>query len=193
MKKIGLTGVMGAGKSSVIEILKQYNITVLDCDAINAELLQKGNKGYQKLVETFSYDILDEQEILDKQKMSDLIFSDPVKKKQAEGILHPLIKEEIINRLASLQNQKLAVVEVPLLFEVHWESFFDEIWVVAAKRDIILKRLMQYRHVSEKEAIRRLDAQMPQAEKIQRSDVVFWNNGDKTALKQQIHDILNKE
>ena len=107
--------------------------------------------------------------------------------------MHPLIKEEISNCLDTLKNQKLAVVEVPLLFEVHWESFFDEIWVVAAERDIILQRLMMYRHVSQKEAIRRLDAQMPQEEKINKSDVVFWNNGDKKALKQQIHDILNKE
>lgn len=193
MKKIGLTGVMGAGKSSVIEILKQADITVLDCDAINKDLLKKGNKGYQKLVETFSADIVNEQQELDKQKMSDLIFSDPEKKKQAEAILHPMIKEEITKTLATLQNQKLAVVEVPLLFEVHWEAFFDEIWVVAADHDIILKRLMKYRHVSENEAIRRLNAQMPQAEKMKRSDVVLWNNGDKKALKEQIHDILNKE
>lgn len=193
MKKIGLTGVMGAGKSSVIDILKQADITVLDCDAINNDLLKKGNKGYQKMVETFLDDIVNDQQELDKQKMSDLIFSDPEKKKQAEAILHPMIKEEITKTLAIVQNQKLAVVEVPLLFEVHWEDFFDEIWVVAADHDIILKRLMKYRHVSENEAIRRLNAQMPQAEKIQRSDVVLWNNGDKKALKQQIHDILNKE
>lgn len=193
MKKIGLTGVMGAGKSSVINILKEANITVLDCDAINANLLKKDHKGYQKLVEVFSKDILNEQQELDKQKMSDLIFSDPDKKKQAEAILHPMIKEEITTILHHIQGQKLAVVEVPLLFEVHWESFFDEIWVVAANEDLILHRLMTYRHVTQAEATRRLHAQMSQDEKISRADVVFWNNGDKTALKQQIYDILNKE
>ena len=68
MKKIGLTGVMGAGKSSVIEILKEADVTVLDCDAINADLLKKGNKGYQRLVEVFSDDILNEQKELDNRK-----------------------------------------------------------------------------------------------------------------------------
>ena len=72
MKKIGLTGVMGAGKSSVIAILKEKGITVLDCDAINAKLLEKGEEGYLNLIATFGNQLLDEHEELDKQLMSDL-------------------------------------------------------------------------------------------------------------------------
>lgn len=190
MKKVGLTGVMGAGKSSVIAILKEQQIPVLDCDQINADLLQKGNKGYAQLVTAFSKAILNEQEELDKQKMSDLIFRNQEKKAQAEAILHPLIKEEIQQQLKQYTSQPLVVVEVPLLFEVHWEDYFDEIWVVASREDILLQRLSAFRHVEKEEALRRLVAQMPQQEKVARADVVFWNNGDIEELRRQIYDIL---
>ena len=190
MKKIGLTGVMGAGKSSVIEILKEKQIPVLDCDEINRTLQQKGQKGYLQLVKAFSDEILNDQGELDKQKMSNLIFSNKQKKRQAEEILHPLIKEEIGHRISQLSDTAIAVVEVPLLFEVHWESFFDEIWVVASDEEILLERLLKFRHVSKKEAIRRLTAQLPQQEKIKRADAVLWNNGDKEELRKQIYDIL---
>ena len=191
MKTVGLTGVMGAGKSSVIEILKQEGITVLDCDAINAQLLVKEQAGYLQLIQKFGNDILNEQKEIDKSAMSDLIFSDPIKKKQAENILHPLIRQRISEELAKRENEKLVVVEVPLLFEVKWEDAFDEVWVVACDEETLLERLQKYRHVSKAEAMRRLRTQIPQEEKIARADVIFYNNKDKASLKRNICDILN--
>lgn len=191
MKTIGLTGVMGAGKSSVIKILKQEGITVLDCDAINAKLLEKQEAGYLRLIEAFGECILNQQKEIDHKAMSDLIFSDSVKKKQAENILHPLIKERIHEELQRHKDEQLIVVEVPLLFEVHWENAFDEIWVVACDQDTLLDRLQKYRHVSKEEALRRLRTQITQEEKIARADVVFYNNGDIASLKRDICDILN--
>ena len=190
MKKIGLTGVMGAGKSSVIELLKEQEVIVLDCDKINADLLEKDAKGYNALVACFGTEILDENQRISKQKMSDVIFTNQEHKKQAEAILHPLIKEEIFYQIKQYQDQDIVVVEVPLLFEVHWESFFDEVWVVGCKEEILLERLQQFRHVSLEEAKRRLHAQMPQEEKIAKADVVFYNNSNKENLKRQICDIL---
>ena len=153
MKKIGLTGVMGAGKSSVIAILKEKGITVLDCDAINAKLLEKGEEGYLKLIATFGNQLLDEHEELDKQLMSDLIFKDPLHKQQAEAILHPLIKAKI-------------------------------------EQELLLQRLMKYRHISQAEAKRRLAHQMSQEAKIAKADVVLYNNSNKENLERQICDIL---
>ncbi len=191
MKTAGLTGVMGAGKSSVIEILKQEGITVLDCDAINAQLLKKHQEGYLQLIQKFGNAILNEQKEIDKSAMSDLIFSDPIKKQQAESILHPLIRQRVFEELAEHENEKLVVVEVPLLFEVKWEDAFDEVWVVACDEETLLERLEKYRHVSKAEAIRRLRTQIPQEEKIARADVIFYNNKDKASLKRNICDILN--
>ena len=191
MKTVGLSGVMGAGKSSVIEILQAEGITVLDCDAINAQLLQKGEAGYNALVDLFSDSLLNTDGSINTQYMSNLIFSDPVKKQQAEGILHPLIKQRILQEVARHAQEALVVVEVPLLFEVHWEDAFDEIWVVACDEELLLHRLSQYRRIPKEEALRRLQHQLPQQEKIEKADVVFYNNGDKESLKRQICDILN--
>lgn len=190
MKKIGLTGVMGAGKSSVIEMLKKYRITVLDCDKINAVLLQKGNRGYMAMLNAFSTALCSEDGEINKQKMSDIIFCDEASREKAEQLLHPLIQQSIMEELIKHKDESLVVVEVPLLFEVAWESFFDEVWVVACDEALLLKRLREYRKISEEEAQRRLQHQLSQEEKIAKADVIIYNNADKANLKQQIYDIL---
>mgnify|MGYP000270244111 CR=1 FL=1 len=91
----------------------------------------------------------------------------------------------------SLMMARGILMEVPLLFEVHWEDAFDEVWVVACDEELLLSRLKLYRHISKEEALRRLRLQLPQQEKIKRADVVFYNNSDSASLKRQICDILN--
>lgn len=193
MKTIGITGVMGAGKSSAIEILKEAKMTVLDCDRINDELLLPEHDGYCELVSHFGDQILNTMQEIDRKNMSNLIFSDPKRKLEAEAILHPLIKKEIIRQLKNHQHEAFVFVEVPLLYEIHWESFFDEVWVVASDEALLLERLMKYRNVCEAEAKRRLNTQMTQEEKVKKADVVLWNNSDKDHLKEQIYAILNIE
>lgn len=192
MKLIGLTGMMGAGKSSVIDILGQMNIMVLDCDVINASLLEKEARGYQQLVKRFGNVILDEQKNIVPQKMSQLMFHDPHIKAQVEGILHPLIKEEILNSIQNNASQKLIVVEVPLLFEVHWEDFFDEVWVVGCAQEVLLQRLQDYRHIAKAEALQRIAHQMPQEEKFAKADVILMNDKDKAYLQAQIKQQITR-
>lgn len=192
MKTIGLTGIMGAGKSSVIELLGQMQIMVLDCDAINAALIQRGNRGYLAICQNFGEDILNEHKDIDAKKMSTLIFSNPEKKARLEGILHPMIKEEIQKEIKAHANEAIIVVEVPLLFEVHWEDAFDEIWVVTCKKEILLKRLESFRHIEPEEANRRIAHQMPQEEKCARADVILHNDSDKDYLKAQIEKEIQR-
>ncbi|MFR9254353.1 MAG: dephospho-CoA kinase [Merdibacter sp.] len=129
MKKIALTGVMGAGKSSVIRILKQLDIPVFDCDAINGELLQKGAKGHAALVRTYGDAVLDAQGNIDRSALSDLMFAKG-KKQEVEALLHPLIKQRLLEAMSACA-RPLVVAEVPLLFEVGWQDAFDGTWVVA--------------------------------------------------------------
>ncbi len=169
-KKIALTGMMGAGKSSVIALLKQVGVAVLDCDEINRELIRKGARGYERIIESFGIDILDAQGNLDTKKMS---------------ALHPMIQEEIIRRCEASE-ERIVVIEVPLLFEVHWESYFDEIWVVVCERETLLHRLETYRHIPKAEALRRLKHQISEEEKCKGADVILHNDGDKEALRKQM-------
>lgn len=189
--KIGLTGVMGAGKSSVIRILRQHGIDVLDCDEINRELLKKGNAGYTAITDAFGKSLLDQDGALDTKKMSDFIFSDTQKKKQAESLLHPLIQQEI-ERYTAKCDKAIVVVEVPLLFEVHWEAFFDELWVVACEHALLLQRLKQYRSIDAKEALKRMKHQFTQEEKCARADVILYNNGSMEQLDKQLTKELTR-
>lgn len=193
MKKIGLTGVMGSGKTALIEILEEYDIVVINCDQINADLLQRNAKGYLGIMNTFKEDILNKKMEIDPKKLSAIIFSDEKKRKQLESIMHPLIQEEINQQLNYYQEEDIVVVEVPLLFEVKWESFFDEIWVIACDEYIRLERLLKYRGVAKQEALLRMSKQMPQQEKIAKADIVFYNNGTQEELAQQVDSILMKE
>lgn len=181
---IGLTGTMGAGKSKVLNIIKEQGYAVIDCDRINRKLLEKGEEGYQKIIETFQDPILHDDKTIDVQKLSAYIFSDQVKKAKLEAILHPLIQKYI--RLWMQQQEDVAFVEVPLLFEVSWQSMFDEVWVVACDEEIALKRLAMYRHIDEQEARKRIAHQMPQKEKVKQADVVLWNNTDELQLQKQV-------
>ena len=191
MKVIGLTGVMGAGKSSVIRIVKELGITVFDCDQINAELLEKGNVGYLALTKEFQH-ILDEDGKIDKGLLASKVFQDETQKAKLEQIMHPLIRKELNQRIANCHDEVI-VVEVPLLFEIGWEDAFTQIWCVSAPLETILYRLKTGRNITNEEAKRRLACQISQEEKEARSDVVLYNDGSLSELRKQIEQAFKKE
>lgn len=186
MKAIGITGSMGAGKSSVIQIIQDAGEMVIDCDCINDALLLLHHPGYTQLVQCFGTILLDDAGRIDRKKMSDCIFSSLENKQKVEAILHPLIQQEIQRWIHAHRDRSHVFVEVPLLFESRWETYFDEIWVVACEESLRIKRLVEYRHMQIKEAKRRIAQQMSQEEKIKRADYVIYNNDDRLHLQKQI-------
>ena len=190
MKKIALSGVMGAGKSSVIAVLKEAGIPVFDCDEINAQLLRPKEAGHAALLERYGSRFIDAKGEIDRQALSDHMFETAEGRREVEAILHPLIKQRLQGEMAHCGSE-IAVAEVPLLFECGWQDAFDETWVVAADEDILIARL-KGRGVSEQEARRRLAAQMSQEEKIALCDVVLYNNADRESLKRQVLSCLER-
>lgn len=190
MKKIALSGVMGAGKSSVIAVLKEAGIPVFDCDEINAQLLRPEEAGHAALLERYGSRFIDAKGEIDRQALSDHMFETTEGRREVEAILHPLIKQRLQEEMAHCGSET-AVAEVPLLFECGWQDAFDETWVVAADEDILIARL-KGRGVSEQEARRRLAAQMSQEEKIALCDVVLYNNADRESLKRQVLSCLER-
>ena len=188
-KVIAITGSMGSGKSKVKEILSR-KYPVIDCDQINAFLLQKGNEGYFSLISKPYIHLLASGEI-DKVAMASAMFADPSVKKEVESILHPLIFEEI-GKWVRKQNENLVFVEVPILFEIHAENKFDEVWCVVCDEKIAIDRLQNYRHITEKEAKSRLNCQMSVEEKMSKSQVVLYNNGSVSALEEEIEKELER-
>lgn len=190
MKKIALSGVMGAGKSSVIAVLKEAGIPVFDCDEINAQLLRPKEAGHAALLERYGSRFIDAKGEIDRQALSNHMFETAEGRREVEAILHPLIKQRLQEEMVHCGSE-IAVAEVPLLFECGWQDAFDETWVVAADEDILIARL-KGRGVSEQEARRRLAAQMSQEEKIALCDVVLYNNADRESLKRQVLSCLER-
>lgn len=184
---IGLTGGIASGKSTAAEYLKQKGAEIIDADKISHKVSQKGNKGWQAVVNEFGEEILKENREFDREKLADIIFSDPEKRKKLESLLHPIIiyemKEEAYKYLS--QN-KIVVFMAPLLFEVGLDKFCDKVWVISADKEVQIKRLKERDGISRQDALKRIDAQMPLQEKEEKADLVIENNTSLDALKEKI-------
>ena len=184
--KIGITGTIGSGKTTVCDYLRSLGFYVFDCDKCNKELLQKGNKGYLGVLKLFP-EVFDGQE-LNKQKLADIIFNDKNKKTSLEALLHPLIIEE-------LQNESTKVdpffAEVPLLFEANLEYLFDHTLLIVCDEDVAIKRL-QERNIDYSEAKRRINNQMDVSNKMKRASEIIYNNSTLSSLENEVDKWLNK-
>ncbi len=178
--RYAITGSIGSGKSSVSEYLRSKGYFVFDCDKYNAYLLNEDINCFKLIKEAFPSCISADK--IDKQLLANIIFDNNDKKEELENILHPLI----LNKM--LEYEKIYepfFAEVPLLFEVNWNKYFDYSLLVVTDRQIALKRLIK-RGLSEKESIRRLNNQMDVNKKIERSNFIIYNNFDLASLYEQI-------
>ena len=188
IKKVAISP--GSGKSEIARYLKN-KFPVLDCDQVNADLLKKGNLGYQKLNEMNIIE-LDSQGQIIKEKLASYMFSCDQNRKQVEAILHPLIFEKM-HEWIQKQDTPIVFVEMPLLFEISAQKHFDSIWCVVADLDVALSRLCTYRNFTREQALARLVSQMNPEEKMSQSNIVLRNNGTVAQLHMQIEDALKEE
>ena len=183
-KKIAITGTIASGKSTLSNYLRSLNYEVFDCDEVNAELLKKDNEGYKGVKQAFPECFIDDE--LDKRKLSDIVFNDNDKKLILESIMHPLI----LNELLKCDNDIL-FAEVPLLFEVNWDRYFDSNVLVISNEDIVIERLLA-RGLNIAEIDSRIKNQMSVKEKIKRADKIIYNNGSLADFYQEIDDWLKE-
>ena len=189
-KVIGITGSMGSGKSEISRYLRK-KYPVLDCDQVNADLLKKGNLGYQKLNDLHIVELESNGEII-KESLATYMFSNEEHRKQVEAILHPLIFDEM-HKWIHEQESLTVFVEMPILFEISAQEHFDSIWCVVADLDVALSRLQTYRNFTREQALARLVSQLDPEEKMAKSDIVLRNNSTVEQLHMQIEDALKEE
>lgn len=189
-KVIGITGSMGSGESEISRYLRK-KYPVLDCDQVNADLLKKGNLGYQKLNDLHIVELDSNGEII-KESLASYMFSNVEHRKQVEAILHPLIFDEM-HKWIHEQESLIVFVEMPILFEISAQEHFDSIWCVVADLDVALSRLQTYRNFTREQALARLVSQMNPEEKMAKSDIVLRNNSTVEQLHMQIEDALKEE
>ena len=180
--KIAITGTIGSGKSTVLQILKEEGYPCLSADAINQQLLEdvQIQKHICDLLELASFS---------KENVRDAIFQNQDKKQRLEGLLHPLILDTILK--CEDYKENLQFVEVPLLFEVGWEQYFDYTVVVYCDEDVAKKRLVQNRGMSIEDVNQRLRAQMPTKLKVEKANFAICNNDSAFILRILVKELLN--
>ena len=190
---IGITGGIASGKSTVTEFLRQQGYQVIDADQVVHELQEPGGRLYQALLSTFGSSILQEDGRLDRPKLGAMIFGNPQLLEQSSQIQNQIIREELAGRRDLLvETEDIFFMDLPLLFELQYEDWFDQIWLVDVTEETQLSRLMSRNALSQEEAEKRIAAQLSLREKRKRADVLIDNNGSLEETRQQIRNALQK-
>lgn len=182
---IGLTGNVATGKSVVRKMLEHLGAYSIDADALAHRAIAPGAPGYKPVVETFGRWVLAADGQIDRARLGNLVFSDPVALRQLEAIIHPLVGQaiEIMVRRAT---QPVIVIEAIKLLESNLRDMVDVIWVVDAPEDVRIERLTRKRGLTYEQALQRIRAQPPQEEKLALAGVVIRNTGSYEDLWKQV-------
>ena len=183
--KIGLTGGIGSGKSTVCRIFEELSVPVIDADEIARDLLTVNSPAYRAVKLQFGNDVISENGEIDRTRLRELVFNDISRKKILENILHPLVYSEIDKQVLQLDSN-YCIISVPLLIETKAMDKFDRILVVVADDDIRLHRAAS-RDDCTVEKILKIDVQ--QASNEQRNNIaddIIHNNGNLDSLRQQV-------
>lgn len=194
---IGITGGIACGKSEVGRILAQAGVAIRDADEMAHAALARGGPAYEEVLSRFGRGFLRADGEVDRVALGARVFADAGEREALNGIVHPHVRAAWRRWALEMREQdRVAAVLIPLLFEVGAESEMDTVVCVAASEDQVVERLVR-RGLSEEQAHLRIAAQMPLSEKIRRADYVIENNDTlETLEKQTLHTlqtILNKE
>lgn len=184
---LGLTGGIGAGKSTALEEFSRLGARTLSLDRLARDLVRRGGFGFSKVVRAFGPEVVGADGELDREELGRRVFSNKARRRRLEGILHPMILREMRRWMAARRKTRgLSVVDVPLLFENKLAPHFDATLLIAAKREIQIKRAVQRGGLTPAQARLRLAAQMPQKAKQGLADAVVFNNGSKQDLRRTL-------
>jgi len=196
MSKIyGLTGGIAAGKSTVLAMFRAHGFQVFDADYVAREVVVPNSIGLKQIVEQFGQQVLKADGTLNRTKLGSIVFSDPQELKKLNQITRPLIKEKILNTITTVKessSSQISIFEIQLLFEGHYESYFDGIISLYERPEIQLDRLMNRDGITAGVARKRINAQMSMDEKKYRADLVIDNSGDLAHLKQEFENLISQ-
>ncbi len=185
MKKIAITGSMGSGKTSVTKLIQGWNYPVFSCDDAVAKMYHENHPLYPELCRLVS----SKNDV--KKKVRERFFIDLKFKEKIEEIIYTQLLMEM-NDFFKKVDGKLCFVEVPLLYELGWEKYFDQSVLVVSDQEIAIKRLMENRDMTREEIEIRWLHQMKDSDKIKRADIVIDNSGSKDELMIEVEKLIKK-
>lgn len=188
--KIGLTGSIACGKSTVSAYLRELGHAVVDADAISHSLTAPGGAALGAIREAFGDGVFDGN-VLNRRALGSIVFSSEEKRGALNAILHPMIISSIHAQLSEHDSpDSLVFGDIPLLYECSMAHMFDQVWVVSVPRDVQVDRICMRDGLSREEAVRRIDAQMPLEEKLALADAVIDTNGPIENTRRQIDTLI---
>ena len=187
MRVIGLTGGIGCGKSLAAQYFAELGAIVIDADQLARAAIERGSDGFDEVVTLFGDSILKDGNI-DRRALGELIFKDPAAKKQLESIIHPFVRREFEEAVASLKGGQVLVYEIPLLVETGAHERFDVVITVESEMENRVERLRgRGMHISEIEG--RIAAQATREQRIEVADFLIENDGSEDELLRQVENI----
>ncbi len=186
MYLIGLTGGIGSGKSTVSNMLKSNGEHIIDADKIAREITKDGAAAVSQLARIFGNEILIKEGVLDRKKLADIVFSDPDKKKELDTFMMIRIVSDINIELERLSKERRVFLDAPLLFESGLDSICDEIWSVFTDMDTRIERIIERDGIKKNQVTDRIKSQMPDEDKVAKSQVTIDNNGSIENLRETV-------
>ena len=175
---IGLTGGIASGKSQVRKLFEEKSFKTLSADEVVHSLMKKGQKAYDEILQKFGVDILDKNQEIDRKALGELVFKDKKLLRCLEEILHPEVKKTFDDWQKQNAGEDWIVYEIPLLFEKNREEDFDLIYCVSVSSERQIERIMKRDSISLEQAKARVKNQIPQEQKMAKSDIVLKNDFD---------------
>lgn len=194
MLKVALTGNIASGKSSVVRVWRELGAHVVDADELARRAVEPDTPALRAIVDRWGETVIDPHGRLDRAALREIVFTDPAERAALEAIVHPRVaalREREHARLAS-QGVRIAVSDVPLLFEVGLQDEFDVVVLVDAPAEQRIERIVRDRGLDAATARRMVDAQMPAEEKRGRADFVIENGGSMEELAARAREVWEK-
>jgi dephospho-CoA kinase len=177
---IGLTGGIGAGKSTVTQVLEELGAAVIDADKVGHQIYLPDLPAWSEIVNAFGPSVLNPDRTIDRQALGKLVFADPEALRTLNRIVHPKMFDRMLELIAELRVRgwmKAIVVEAAVLIEADWMALADQVWVVVASETVVVERLAKQRHLSAEQARTRIAAQLSNEERLKYAHVVIRNDG----------------
>jgi dephospho-CoA kinase len=187
MKIIGLTGGIGAGKSTVAQFFSELGASVVDADHLARIAIERGSAGFDEVIARFGETILSNGDI-NRKALAEIVFSDPVAKSDLEAIIHPRVQKLFAQAIIDNEPAPHLIYEIPLLVETDAASKFDFIVTVEADEDLRIERLLT-RGMFITDIKARLESQAPSQARIDIADAVIVNDGDEDHLLRQVENL----
>lgn len=187
--KIGLTGGIGSGKTTVAQCFRELGVVVIDSDQITRQLVEPNRPALQSIAQHFGPEILEPDGTLNRARLRARIFASLSDRRWLENLLHPLVKAEIERQAQRIPSGTYLVVEVPLLIEAHFQDAVDRILVIDCSLDIQKERAA-HRDGSSPEIIQSIiDSQATRSERLTMANDVLENNGSLKELKRKVQTL----